>query len=103
MPNAIQLKVRVADKGKIKAYAFAYDADRVSPSNPVIPVIMNAGSGAFPVRAGEPGRLLWAMRGDEGEGMKVELLRDGEVIQARENSPIPPGETRAIDFFDITL
>ncbi|MEP9361225.1 hypothetical protein [Sphingomonas sp. KR3-1] len=103
MPDTIELKVKVSDKDRIKAYSFAYDADRVSSENPVLPIIMNNGSGAFQVRPGEPGRLIWGMRGDEGGSMKVELLRDGTVIQSREKSTIPPGETRAIDFFDITL
>lgn len=104
MPDTIELTVKVSDKDSgIKGYAFAYDADRNSPANAVIPVLMNLGKGKFPVHPGEPGRLIWGMRGDAGAAMKVEVFRGGQVIATRDKSTIPPGETRAIDFFDLTL
>jgi len=103
MSDVVELKIKVSEKDGIKAYAFAYDADRIAPENPVIPVLMNLGVGTFTVKRGEPGRLIWGMRGDPGGTMKVELMRDGTAIQTREKSTIPPGETRGIDYFDITL
>ncbi|MDB5721111.1 MAG: hypothetical protein JWP15_1729 [Alphaproteobacteria bacterium] len=100
----IELTVRVSNNNSgVKQYGFAFDQDSKSPDNPVEPVLMGLCKGTFHTRPGVIGRLVWAMRGDPGGTMKVELVRDGVVIKARAASRIPPRHNKAIDHFDIMV
>src|SRR4051812_10667019 len=101
--NKIELVVQVSDKNGIAQYGFAFDADSVSPNNPVSPVLMNFGKGKFYATPGVPGRLIWGMRGESGATMKVEVLRNGVAIKTRPASEIPPPLKAAVDYFNLTV
>jgi hypothetical protein len=93
--SEVELEVRVSvTDASIRSYGFAYGGT---------PVGMSGGRGAFKAVKNKKQLLEWVMVGDPGGKMKVEVLRDGEVIKTRESSEIVPPEIQGYDAFEILV
>ena len=90
----IKLSIRATDKKGIRTSGFAYNG---------ITVRMSGGKGSFEAEPNVTRLLEWAMVGDPGGSMKVEVLREGAAIYTREKSEIVQPYSKAVDAFEIKV
>ncbi|MEO9826420.1 MAG: hypothetical protein ABJF50_18620, partial [Paracoccaceae bacterium] len=80
--RAVTLNLKVSDRSSgLKMYGFAYDG---------APVLMANHEGQFEAIPDKGGLLEWAMLGDPGSTMKVEVKRGDRIIAKRDQSKIDP-------------